>query len=392
MFWPYGKYEVLLHKLNLDWLVKQVKKNTDDIEDIREHGSGSCPDITAAATVDSGTGAPSVNVVKTGTDEEPTFTFNFSNLKGATGETGATGATGATGPQGPKGDTGDIGPQGLQGPTGATGPQGPKGDTGDTGATGPQGPQGETGATGPQGPKGDTGDTGATGPQGPQGIQGVQGPQGPAGAGVPTGGTTGQYLKKKSGTDYDTEWGDVEALPSGGNNGDVLTKATTGPMWAPPVKELPTYTSVEAGKVLGVNSGGTGVEWISAGSGGGGGTPCNFTPDSNTLQITPFDPYSYPTPSSIPFVNTDGSRLGPAYLECIDTLQDEMGVIYVGTFANAPASGVDIGGIVFVADSMGIQRMGTWFYGTTMSRPTPAVWIFGIQPYDISMGNYIILL
>ena len=38
------------------------------------------------------------------------------------------------------------------------------------------------------------------------GAQGVQGPQGPAGVGVPTGGTTGQVLRKKSNTNYDTEW------------------------------------------------------------------------------------------------------------------------------------------------------------------------------------------
>lgn len=37
---------------------------------------------------------------------------------------------------------------------------------------------------------------------------GLTGPQGPAGPGVAAGGTTGQVLKKKSGTDYDTEWAD----------------------------------------------------------------------------------------------------------------------------------------------------------------------------------------
>ena len=139
--WPYGKLQYILHQLNLDWLVKQVKQNTDDIEDIREHGSGSCPDITAAATVDSGTGTPSVAVVKTGTDEEPTFTFNFHNLKG---ETGATGATGETGPAGPAGPAGPQGETGATGATGATGPQGPKGDTGDTGPAGADGADGVT--------------------------------------------------------------------------------------------------------------------------------------------------------------------------------------------------------------------------------------------------------
>ena len=52
------------------------------------------------------------------------------------------------------------------------------------------------------------------GVQGPQGLQGEPGPQGVQGntgadgVGVPIGGTTGQVLKKKSGIDYDTEWGD----------------------------------------------------------------------------------------------------------------------------------------------------------------------------------------
>lgn len=56
------------------------------------------------------------------------------------------------------------------------------------------------GNTGERGAKGETGATGATGPKGEKG------------AGVPEGGTTGQVLKKKSGSDYDTEWTD-EVLP-----------------------------------------------------------------------------------------------------------------------------------------------------------------------------------
>lgn len=47
------------------------------------------------------------------------------------------------------------------------------------------------------------------------------------GEGVPTGGTTGQVLKKSSSTDFDTEWGSVEALPTGGTTGQVLTKRTS---------------------------------------------------------------------------------------------------------------------------------------------------------------------
>lgn len=121
----------------------------------------------------------------------------FDGPKGDKGDKGDTGA------QGPQGIQGIQGPQGIQGEKGDTGEQGPKGDNGDTGA---QGPKGDTGATGAQGPKGDTG------PQGETGATGATGPQGPAGVGVPAGGTTGQVLKKASGTDYDAEW----ANPSDG--------------------------------------------------------------------------------------------------------------------------------------------------------------------------------
>ena len=46
---------------------------------------GITPNITAAASVDSQVGTPSVVVTKTGTDAAPTFTFAFHNLKGETG-------------------------------------------------------------------------------------------------------------------------------------------------------------------------------------------------------------------------------------------------------------------------------------------------------------------
>lgn len=64
---------------------------------------GSTPNITANASVSVSTGTPSVNVVKTGTDAAPVFTFNFSGLKG---EQGATGQTGSQGPAGQDGDDG----------------------------------------------------------------------------------------------------------------------------------------------------------------------------------------------------------------------------------------------------------------------------------------------
>lgn len=126
--------------------------------------------IFATATVDDGTGAPSVTTTKSISGNDITFGFDFHNLKGERGPQGPAGATGATGPAGP------AGADGAPGATGATGPQGPEGPKGDTGATGPQGPEG------PQGPQGLPGADGAPGATGPAGETGPAGPQGPAGA------------------------------------------------------------------------------------------------------------------------------------------------------------------------------------------------------------------
>ena len=109
----------------------------------------------------------------TGEGEPPYSRVTYMNTEGIKGDKGDKGDTGAQGIQGEKGDKGDKGDQGDQGI------QGPKGDTGD---------QGPTGATGAKGDKGDKGDTGE---------------------GVPEGGTAGQVLKKKSNTDFDTEWGEA---------------------------------------------------------------------------------------------------------------------------------------------------------------------------------------
>ena len=204
--------------------------------------TGATPVITASATVGNTTGTPSVQVVKGGTTTNPTFAFNFTNLKGAQGPQGV---QGIQGPQGDKGATGDRGATGERGPAGANGtsatwhsgtdvtgtstsaiavavsgskagdmylntstsnvykataanswvyicnikgaqgiqgPIGPQGDTGATGAVGPKGDQGIQGIQGPKGDQGDTGATGAVGPAGPQGPQGPKGDQGDTGA------------------------------------------------------------------------------------------------------------------------------------------------------------------------------------------------------------------
>jgi hypothetical protein len=61
---------------------------------------------------------------------------------------------------------------------------------------------------GPQGPAGANGVAGANGAVGPAGANGVAGP------GVANAGVTGQILRKKSGTDYDTEWANNTIIPN----------------------------------------------------------------------------------------------------------------------------------------------------------------------------------
>jgi hypothetical protein len=54
--------------------------------------------------------------------------------------------------------------------------------------------------------------------KGENGLNGKDGINGEKGEGIPTGGTTGQFLKKKSNTDYEYEWADIAPTSSISNN------------------------------------------------------------------------------------------------------------------------------------------------------------------------------
>ena len=88
------------------------------------------------------------------------------------------------------------------------------------------------------GPKGDKGDQGDPG--------GPPGPAGPTGPGVPTGGTAGQRLRKKSGSNYDTEWVDdvrsFQIVLDGG--GAVLTTGLKA------VLEIPDACEITAARLF----------------------------------------------------------------------------------------------------------------------------------------------
>ena len=168
------------------------------------------------------------------------------------GPPGATGTTGATGAQGPAGATGAQGTTGAAGPQGPAGAQGIQGATGSTGATGPQGLKGDTGNTGPTGATGAQGIQGTQGIAGPQGVKGDTGATGATGPGLPIGGTTGQVIRKKSGTDYDTEWKAMASLQQA-NQAPAAITGTSAKMFGLAAQITPTFN----GKLLVTFSAGT---------------------------------------------------------------------------------------------------------------------------------------
>ena len=194
----------------VNWVEKsgEAQELLDDIEDLRD-------EIQTA--VDTATSA-SEAAVAAAEDIDETVAAALQAAKDSGDFDGADGQDGQDGAPGPKGDAGEDGVSPTISSDSITG--GHRLTITDADGTTTvdvmDGAAGATGATGPQGPKGDKGDTGSTGPQGPTGATGPTGPQGAPGVGVPSGGSTGQVLKKASGTDYDTVW----ANESGGGGTD----------------------------------------------------------------------------------------------------------------------------------------------------------------------------
>lgn len=83
----YGEQVAYLYKM-----ISEVEK-----EEGPAGPPGATPIVSASATVDSNTGVPSVDVVKSGSDLAPSFGFNFHNLRGERGLPGTPGSAGSDG-------------------------------------------------------------------------------------------------------------------------------------------------------------------------------------------------------------------------------------------------------------------------------------------------------
>lgn len=203
---------------------------------------------TPTATVDNTSGTPGVTVSTSGPDTAKVFAFSFTGLKGADGANGQDGATGERGPAGTPGENGGYytpavdtdgnltwtgSKSDMPAPAGANirGPQGPKGDAGAEGAQGPAGADGKDGAQGPQGEAGAPATINGVNALTLEAAGGLTGQQ--SGTtytiGLPSGGTDGQVLTK---TADGSEWSNAPSgLPDGGTPGQMLYQGESGPEW-----------------------------------------------------------------------------------------------------------------------------------------------------------------
>lgn len=173
------------------------------------------------------------------------------NLKGATGSQGPQGNTGSQGPQGNPGTAGTAGAPGSVWFSQAGAPASGTGIVGDYSLNTTNGDVYKKTGTSTWALQGNIkGPQGATGTTGSQGPAGADGAQGPAGQGVPTGGGAGDILRKKSSTNYDTEWKSFASLQTATTN-PAITTSTVGVMMglgAAPANAKITPTA--SGKVL----------------------------------------------------------------------------------------------------------------------------------------------
>lgn len=88
-----GKGDVVLFSNVYYAVITAVSETTFSVETATNFRgtTGATPNIAVSATVDNSEGTPSVEVTKGGTNENPSFTLGFHNIKGATGDKGETG-------------------------------------------------------------------------------------------------------------------------------------------------------------------------------------------------------------------------------------------------------------------------------------------------------------
>lgn len=191
---------------------------------------------TPTATVDNTSGTPGVTVSTSGPDTAKVFAFSFTGLKGADGANGQDGATGEQGPAGTPGENGGYYTPAVDddGNLTWTGSKSDMPAPAGANIRGPQGPQGEPGAEGAQGPAGADGAQATINGVNALTLEATGGLTGQQSGttytiGLPSGGTDGQVLTK---TADGSEWSDAPSgLPDGGTPGQMLYQGESGPEW-----------------------------------------------------------------------------------------------------------------------------------------------------------------